>query len=130
MAITGGICPRYRGWLKLSGHADPPSVLMIVWGILTEQSIGQIFAAGVLPGLLLTTLFVIYVFLRAIMNPDLVGGGAAQLNTSDASDPADVVSTGQFLISLTGIVLVIVAVLGGIWFGVFTPRKAPVLGRL
>ena len=102
---------------------------MIVWGILTEQSIGQIFAAGVLPGLLLTTLFVIYVFLRAIMNPDLVCG-AAQLNTSDASDPANVVSTGQFLISLTGIVLVIIAVLGGIWFGVFTPRRARVLGRL
>ena len=105
------------------GMLIPPSVLMIVWGILTEQSIGQIFAAGVLPGLLLTTLFVIYVFLRAMMNPDLVGGGTAQLNTSDAADPADVVSTGQFLVSLTGIVLVIVAVLGGIWFGVFTPTE-------
>ena len=43
------------------GMLIPPSVLMIVWGILTENSIGKIFLAGVLPGLLLTTLFCTYV---------------------------------------------------------------------
>ncbi len=104
------------------GMLIPPSVLMIVWGILTEQSIGQLFAAGVLPGLLLTAMFIIYVFVRAIITPELVGGGSA------AVDPAEVegeeeISTAQFMISFAGIILVIVAVLGGIWFGVFTPTE-------
>ncbi len=112
------------------GMLIPPSVLMIVWGILTEQSIGQIFAAGVMPGLLLMALFVVYVFARAVMNPELVGGGADQQARAvgaevAAAEPDGVeeVSTGQFIISLCGILLVIVAVLGGIWFGVFTPTE-------
>ncbi|MEE2760438.1 MAG: TRAP transporter large permease [Pseudomonadota bacterium] len=116
------------------GMLIPPSVLMIVWGILTEQSIGQLFAAGVLPGLLLATLFVLYVFIVALVRPNLVGAGSnseyAQTVGADATgakaerdvDVEDV-STGQFLISLFGIILVIVAVLGGIWFGVFTPTE-------
>ncbi len=110
-AIAGSSC---------LGMLIPPSVLMIVWGILTEQSIGQIFAAGVFPGLLLASLFIIYVFMRAIMNPSLVGGGAA---ADIEVEEVEEVSTGQFMVSLAGIVLVIVAVLGGIWFGFFTPTE-------
>jgi C4-dicarboxylate transporter, DctM subunit len=109
-AIAGSSC---------LGMLIPPSVLMIVWGILTEQSIGQIFAAGVIPGLMLASMFVIYVFIRALMNPSLVGGGA----DAPAVEEVEEVSTVQFLISLAGITLVIVAVLGGIWFGIFTPTE-------
>ena len=113
------------------GMLIPPSVLMIVWGILTEQSIGQLFAAGVLPGLLLTSLFVIYVFAMALLKPNLVGAGAAPQETAKAvgadvvpgTDEDDDVSTAQFLISLLGIIAVIVAVLGGIWFGFFSPTE-------
>lgn len=115
------------------GMLIPPSVLMIVWGILTEQSIGQLFAAGVLPGLLLASLFVVYVFAMALLKPDLVGAGAAPQETAQAvgadvvagaEDDEDVeVSTAQFLISLLGIIAVIVAVLGGIWFGFFSPTE-------
>jgi C4-dicarboxylate transporter DctM subunit len=105
----------------------PPSVLMIVWGILTEQSIGQLFAAGVIPGLMLATLFITYVFVRAILNPDLVGGGSkADLIIEEVAD----VSTAQFLISLFGILLVVVAVLGGIWFGFFTPTEGAGAGAV
>jgi len=110
-AIAGSSC---------LGMLIPPSVLMIVWGILTEQSIGQIFAAGVFPGLMLASLFIVYVFIRAILNPELVGGGAA---ADIAVEEVEEVSTGQFMVSLAGIVLVIVAVLGGIWFGFFTPTE-------
>ncbi len=110
------------------GMLIPPSVLMIVWGILTEQSIGQIFAAGILPGFLLTALFLIYVLAMALLRPDLVGGGSSQRAAAEsvvdgAGADADDVSTLQFLISLFGILLVIVVVLGGIWFGVFTPTE-------
>lgn len=114
------------------GMLIPPSVLMIVWGILTEQSIGQIFAAGILPGLLLASLFIVYVFIFALIKPEVVGGGtgAAVVVENGVADDMDDVSTSQFLISLAGILLVIVAVLGGIWFGVFTPTEGAGAGAL
>ena len=101
------------------GMLIPPSVLMIVWGILTEKSIGQIFLAGVLPGFLLTAMFVIYIFMSALFRPGLVGGN---LDTK-APESVDDVSIPQLALSGGGILAVIVAVLGGIWFGVFTPTE-------
>ena len=117
------------------GMLIPPSVLMIVWGILTEQSIGQLFAAGVIPGLLLASLFIIYVFVFALLRPAAVGIGtgadeAAKKARADATADEEVVSTIQFLISLAGIIIVIVAVLGGIWFGIFTPTEGAGAGAL
>ncbi len=110
-AIAGSSC---------LGMLIPPSVLMIVWGILTENSIGQIFAAGVLPGLMLMVLFIMYVFFAALIKPSLVGGGA---NAQAVDNVEPDVSPGQFLASLIGILLVVVTVLGGIWFGVFSPTE-------
>ena len=117
------------------GMLIPPSVLMIVWGILTEQSIGQLFAAGVLPGLLLASLFIIYVFVFALLRPAAVGMGTGKPAGADTADTdvtadAEDVSTIQFLISLAGIIVVIVAVLGGIWFGIFTPTEGAGAGAL
>jgi len=116
------------------GMLIPPSVLMIVWGILTEQSIGQLFAAGVLPGLLLATLFILYVFVFALLRPTAVGGNSVAEGVTISGDgmiaDEEEVSNVQFLISLTGIFLVIVAVLGGIWFGVFTPTEGAGAGAL
>jgi tripartite ATP-independent transporter DctM subunit len=125
-AIAGSSC---------LGMLIPPSVLMIVWGILTEQSIGQLFAAGVIPGLLLAGMFIIYVLVVAIMRPALVGikteaEVVATTAGTDVDDDEEEVSTVQFLISLTGIILVIVAVLGGIWFGIFTPTEGAGAGAL
>ncbi len=116
------------------GMLIPPSVLMIVWGILTEQSIGQIFAAGIFPGLLLATLFVLYVLGIAWFRPATVGIGSGAEGSSLADEPdgtaEDEVSNLQFFISLTGIIVVIVAVLGGIWFGIFTPTEGAGAGAL
>ncbi len=105
------------------GMLIPPSVLMIVWGILTENSIGRIFLAGVLPGLLLMTMFILYVVGMAIFKPEVVGSGADQ-KTADIED----VPLGQFIVSLLGIATVIVAVLGGIWFGLFSPTEGAGVG--
>jgi C4-dicarboxylate transporter DctM subunit len=105
------------------GMLIPPSVLMIVWGILTENSIGQIFAAGVFPGLMLMVLFIMYVFFAALLKPSLVGGGADAQAAAIAEESGEDVSAGQFFSSLVGILLVVVAVLGGIWFGVFSPTE-------
>jgi len=112
------------------GMLIPPSVLMIVWGILTEQSIGQLFAAGVFPGLMLAALFILYVFVSAVLNPAIVGIGTDTANGGETTDDEEEVSTGQFLVSLGGIILVIVAVLGGIWFGIFTPTEGAGAGAL
>ena len=117
------------------GMLIPPSVLMIVWGILTEQSIGQLFAAGVIPGLLLASLFIIYVFVFALLRPAAGGMGpaaneAARMIGTDGTAGEEDVTTVQFLISLAGIVIVIVAVLGGIWFGIFTPTEGAGAGAL
>ncbi len=108
------------------GMLIPPSVLMIVWGILTEKSIGQIFLAGVLPGLMLTLMFVAYIFVSALLRPGLVGGGIE----TKAAASGDEVPLSAFLVSLAGILVVIVAVLGGIWFGVFTPTEGAGAGAL
>ena len=113
------------------GMLIPPSVLMIVWGILTEQSIGQIFAAGIFPGLLLAFLFIAYIFVFAFLRPAAVGIESGIEDTAGKSGSDDEeVSTPQFLVSLVGIILVIVAVLGGIWFGIFTPTEAAGAGAL
>jgi tripartite ATP-independent transporter DctM subunit len=113
------------------GMLIPPSVLMIVWGILTEQSIGQLFAAGIFPGLLLAFLFIVYIFGFALLRPAAVGIGSGIEETARKSGSDDEeVSTLQFLVSLMGISLVIVAVLGGIWFGIFTPTEGAGAGAL
>jgi len=104
------------------GMLIPPSVLMIVWAILTEMSIGDLFLAGVLPGLLLTAFYVLYIVGAASLRPELVGEGA---------DKKLVVETQSLLRSLVGTLLVIGLVagtLGGIWFGAFTPTEGAGVG--
>ena len=107
------------------GMLIPPSVLMIVWGILTEVSIGKIFLAGVLPGLMLMGLFILYVLGIALFRPQTVG---SRSETKD--EYIEEVPKAQFFTSLAGIVIVIVAVLGGIWFGLFSPTEGAGVGAL
>ena len=107
------------------GMLIPPSVLMIVWGILTEVSIGKIFLAGVLPGLMLTAMFILYVLGMALIKPSSVGSGS-----DTKAEDIEEVPAGQFFTSLAGIIVVIVAVLGGIWFGLFSPTEGAGVGAL
>ena len=107
------------------GMLIPPSVLMIVWGILTEVSIGRIFLAGVLPGLMLTGMFILYVLVVALIKPSSVGSGS-----DTKAEDIEEVPAGQFFTSLAGIIIVIVAVLGGIWFGLFSPTEGAGVGAL
>jgi C4-dicarboxylate transporter, DctM subunit len=119
------------------GMLIPPSVLMIVWGVLTELSIGKLFLAGVLPGLLLATGFCAYVVIAAIVNPALVGGSgnavrAAPLGAAVAVSPDDEDDRplGALLFS-TGLVLALIAgVLGSIWLGLCTPTEGAGVGAV
>ena len=121
------------------GMLIPPSVLLIVWAILTEGSVGALFVAGVIPGLLLGLAFVIYCTLKAIASPAVAPRVAADVapdsdrasnrqgSGGDTSDPDGL--KHQF-IGAAGIVGLVVLVLGGIWSGVFTPTEAAGFGAL
>lgn len=100
------------------GILIPPSVVFIVYGILTEQSIGKLFAAGILPGILLASLFLLVIHLRVRKNPSL-------------APPGPRTTWLQRIRSFSGVAetLVIFAlVMGGLFFGIFTPTEAAATG--
>ena len=117
------------------GMLIPPSVLLIVWAILTEGSVGALFVAGVIPGLLLGLAFVVYCALKAVVSPGVAPavsrntepGGSAKAGQQGSQDGAPL--RRQF-VSALGIVGLVVLVLGGIWSGVFTPTEAAGFGAL
>lgn len=106
------------------GMLIPPSVLLIVWAILTEGSVGALFIAGVVPGLLLGLTFVVYCVIVAVRNPSV----APTIDRS--AEEARPTELRAELISGLGIVALVFIVLGGIWLGVFTPTEAAGFGAL
>jgi tripartite ATP-independent transporter DctM subunit len=120
------------------GMLIPPSVLMIVWAVLTEISIGKLFLAGVIPGALTAGAMIAYVVIAAIVKPELAGRhlrrrapaplGAdvtAQVLPPEADEPI-----GRLLASTGLVVLLVAAVLGAIWFGVCTPTEGAGVGAV
>jgi tripartite ATP-independent transporter DctM subunit len=103
------------------GMLIPPSVLMIVWAILTELSIGDLFLAGVLPGLLLTAFYVLYIIGAAALRPELVGESRRAIETAEPT-------IGRALLSTLLVIALVAGTLGGIWFGAFTPTEGAGVG--
>jgi tripartite ATP-independent transporter DctM subunit len=100
------------------GILIPPSVIFIVYGIMTEQSIGELFIAGILPGIMLTGLFSLAVILWASLRPELAPRGPR-------------FGFREKLASLSGLietVLLFMLVMGGLFFGIFTPTEAGAVG--
>jgi len=113
------------------GMLIPPSVLMIVWGVLTELSIGKLFLAGFLPGLLLAALYATYCIVLALLKPELFGEGKRAIDGMRQRAAIDDTPIDAAVITGTvGTVLLIVVVLGGIWGGMFTPTEASGIGAL
>lgn len=112
------------------GMLIPPSVLMIVWGILTERSIGQIFLAGVIPGLLLTGLFIVYILSAALIMPKLVGlnKDGTPIASTDEVEDENLETQGSVLWSSIWLFGIIATVLGGIWVGFFSPTEGAGVG--
>jgi C4-dicarboxylate transporter, DctM subunit len=107
------------------GMLIPPSVLMIVWGILTEMSIGDLFLAGVLPGFVLAGLYMLYILGAAALRPAMVGEGSRLARaTEEAFQPGLIRS----LISTLLVIGLVAGTLGGIWFGAFTPTEGAGVG--
>ncbi len=105
------------------GMLIPPSVLMIVWGVITQVSIGKLFIAGVLPGLALAALYALYCMAGALVRPAAFG------RTGRHTEETPAVMAGE-LVGTLGSLVLIVLVLGGIWFGWFTPTEAAGIGAL
>ena len=103
------------------GMLIPPSVLLIVWGIIIEKSIGKLFLAGFIPGLILALLMGIYVSVRAGMKPELAPSKVE-------GQPEETVPTGLEIVSGLGVIVLILLVLGGLFAGFFTPMESAAVG--
>jgi tripartite ATP-independent transporter DctM subunit len=101
------------------GILIPPSITLIIYGVLTETSIGRLFVAGVLPGLVLAVGFMIYIYIHCRINPNLV------------APVKEYPSWGYTFISLLKIwplTILIAAVMGSILMGFATPTEAAAVG--
>lgn len=103
------------------GMLIPPSVLIIVYGVLTEQSIGRLFIAGIGPGLVVTATLSLGIWLMVVVSPRL-GGQMEKL------PPLELRTALKTALKPWGVVLLIVLVLGGMWGGFFTPTEAGAIG--
>jgi len=110
------------------GMLIPPSVLFIVYALITEQSVGDMFIAGVGPGLLLTVMYCTQIFIMAQWFPQTVYAhrdGSMQSTSADVEENA---GGGELLRKAGPITLLICLVLGGLYGGVFTPVEAGAAG--
>lgn len=100
------------------GILIPPSTIFIIYGIMTEQSIGELFLAGIIPGILLSCFFVLAILIWTLMRPDIGPRGPKA-------------SWEEKFKSLSGLIetlLLFVLVMGGLFVGLFTPTEAASIG--
>lgn len=107
------------------GMLIPPSLLLIIYGLVAEESVGKLFLAAVIPGIILAFVFCVGIWLLATFRPDYVGGGGAE-----GAKDIERLPLGQVLTNLAPIVILVLAVIGGIYGGFFTPTEAAAVGTL
>ncbi|WBU59281.1 TRAP transporter large permease [Paracoccus albus] len=100
------------------GILIPPSVPMVIYGLLSETDIGQLFIAGIIPGILLTLLFFVAILIVTTLDPGTGPRGRAM----------PMAERFRALLKVWGIVLIFAIIIGGIYFGVFTPTEAAGIG--
>lgn len=98
----------------------PPSILLVFYGIWTETSIGLLFAAGIVPGLLLASAYAILIVVRSLLNPQLGPKGPH----------FSLKAKLKALVKLLPILFTFFFVLGGIYFGLFTPTESAAFGAV
>jgi C4-dicarboxylate transporter, DctM subunit len=126
--VRQGYTPKFAVGLtagsSLLGMLIPPSLLLIIYGVLAEVSIGGLFLAAVLPGALLAAAFAIGVIVMAWTLPGFVG----QVKESRASAAERSDGGARVFLGMVPVLILIVLVLGGIYGGVFTPTEAGAAG--
>ncbi len=100
------------------GILIPPSVPLVIYGILAEADIGKLFIAGVIPGILLSSLFIGAIALQTALNPAIGPAGER------TAWPERLRAMSR----IWGVVLLFAVIIGGIYFGIFTPTEAAGIG--
>ena len=103
------------------GFLIPPSMMMIMYGFLSDASVGRLFAAGVLPGLMLSGIYIVYIFIRCALRPE---DGPALAPENRAPWPEKFKAL-RFVIFPA---LLAVGILSAIFFGVASPTEAAAMG--
>lgn len=103
------------------GILIPPSIAMIVYGTFTETSVSKLFMAGVVPGLILTGLFMAYVLIHALLKPEIA---------PREKGPQNLAELGQALADLVPFAVVIGGTMGSLYLGWVTPTEAAAVGCL
>jgi C4-dicarboxylate transporter DctM subunit len=111
---------------SILGMLIPPSLLMIIYGVLAEVSIGKMFLAGVIPGILIAIGFAALIFVTATFFPRQVFVDPA---AADASrDEAPLMGVGEMAAKSLPILALVALILGGLYTGFFTPTEAGAVG--
>lgn len=100
------------------GVLIPPSVIMVIYALLTEQSIGQMFAAAILPGILATLLYMLAVWGQTLVDP----------TAGPADERIGYRGRMQALFNVWPVLLLFLVVIGGIYLGWFSPTEAAAIG--
>lgn len=109
------------------GMLIPPSVLLVIYGVLSELAIGRLFLAGILPGLLMTGVYSVGILFMVWRRPQLIMTEKA-LATAEAKREINFREYTKVFLGCWGIVALICVTLGGIWLGFFTPTEAGAVG--
>ncbi|WP_212525786.1 TRAP transporter large permease subunit [Actibacterium sp. MT2.3-13A] len=124
--IRHGYNPRFAvgtvAGSSILGMLIPPSLLLIVYGVLAEESIGRMFLAGVVPGIMMSVAFLALIAVTAHLWPRSVQSAADRLEFSHSE------TLGSATVKLTPLVALVALVLGGIYTGYFTPTEAGAVG--
>lgn len=102
------------------GMLIPPSVLMILYGILTDVSIGRMFIAGIVPGILLAVAFAVGIMLAVRLRPELI--------KPTAEKDHDSLTVASAIVKIAPTVVLVSLVMGGIYGGYFTATEAAGIG--
>ena len=105
------------------GMLIPPSILLIVYAFIAEVSVGSLFLAAIVPGLMLALFYAIAILMIGKLKPEWVGNSAQQL-ASEAED----IDLGTAIKLLAPIAALVALVIGGIYAGVFTPTESGAVG--
>lgn len=109
---------------SILGMLIPPSLLLILFGIITESSIGQLFTGGILPGLLMSACFMAMIAILSRFYPRFVFADGVS-----STEPQSYTLLRQFVL-IWPVLALIALVLGGIYGGLFTPTEAGAVGAL
>lgn len=109
---------------SILGMLLPPSLLMIIYGILAEQSVGALFIAGIGPGILVTVIFCVGIWMMARFWPGYTGTAVVP----ERYDTTGLAMLSEIGSKLAPIVLLVALVLGGLYGGIFTPTEAGAIG--